>query len=99
MLRSEDLIEYQNGPVQNMSYMFDLELFDARLRSACPQMPLYDDLEEVEQLGEVVPIYRDRFLPQGDDGKTISLKTWATQQRQEIGKILVIDMDRMMKME
>lgn len=82
-----------------MSYMFDLELFDKRLKSACPEMPLYDDLEDVAKLGEVVRVYRNRNLPQGDDGKTISPKTWANQNRAEIGKILVIDMDRMMKME
>lgn len=41
MLRPKNLIKYQNGPVENIDYMFDLKLFDARLRKACPLLPLY----------------------------------------------------------
>lgn len=98
MLRSEDLIEYQNGPVRNMSYMFDSEVFDQRLKSACPQLQVFETLEDVQKLGSVEHVFRNRNLPQGEDGK-ISVKEWAQLNRPEIGKILVVDMDRMMPME
>ncbi|OBT95118.1 hypothetical protein VE01_07345 [Pseudogymnoascus verrucosus] len=93
MLRSEGLIEYQNGPVQNMSYLFNLELFDARLRSACPYMPIYNDLAEVEHVGEIARVDRPRNLPE-EQGVQLSFTEWARLNRQPEGKITVITMPR-----
>jgi hypothetical protein len=91
MLRNEDLIEYQRGPIQNMSYMFDLETFDTRLRSACPLLALYDDIREVEKQGRpIARISRPWALPE-EDGVPISPKTWAERNLQGDGKITVID--------
>ncbi|OBT50601.1 hypothetical protein VE04_09135 [Pseudogymnoascus sp. 24MN13] len=86
MLRSEGLIEYQNGPVHNMSYLFNLELFDARLRSACPYMPIYNDLAEVQLVGEVARVDLPRNLPE-EQGVQLSFTEWARLNRQPEGKI------------
>ncbi|KFZ06121.1 hypothetical protein V501_07710 [Pseudogymnoascus sp. VKM F-4519 (FW-2642)] len=93
MLRSEGLIEYQNGPVHNMSYLFNLELFDARLRSACPHMPIYNDLAEVERVGEIAKVDRPWDLPK-EQGVQLSFTAWAQLNRQARDKITVITMPR-----
>ncbi|OBT78100.1 hypothetical protein VF21_02741 [Pseudogymnoascus sp. 05NY08] len=93
MLRSEGLIEYQNGPVHNMSYLFNLELFDARLRSACPHMPIYNDLAEVERVGEIARVDRPWDLPK-EQGVQLSFTAWAKLNRQALDKITVITMPR-----
>ncbi|ELR08011.1 hypothetical protein GMDG_02849 [Pseudogymnoascus destructans 20631-21] len=93
MLRSEGLIEYQNGPVHNMSYLFNLELFDARLRSACPHMPIYNDLAEVERVGEIARVGRPWDLPK-EQGVQLSFTAWAKLNRQAQDKITVITMPR-----
>jgi len=36
-----------------MDYLFDEARFLSRLKSACPQMPIYQDLEELKELGPV----------------------------------------------
>lgn len=93
MLRSEGLIEYQNGPVHNMSYLFNLELFDARLRSACPHMPIYNDIAEVERVGEIAKVDRPWDLPE-EQGVKLSFTAWAKLNRQQEGKITVFTMPR-----
>jgi len=96
MLRSDGLIEYQRGPIHNMSYMFDLEKFDARLRSACPLLPLYEDLRAVEKHGRpLARVARPWDLPQ-ENGEPITPKAWAEINRQGDGKITVIDMPLIM---
>lgn len=95
MLRSEGLIEYQSGPIHDLGYMFDMEKFDARLKSACPQLPLYNDFEEVEKLGPVSGVARPWDLPE-ENGQRIAPKVWAEKNRQTIGKITVIDMPLIM---
>jgi hypothetical protein len=96
MLRSDGLIEYQHGPIYNMSYMFDLEKFDARLRSACPLLPLYEDLRAVEKHGRpMARVARPWDLPK-ENGEPITPKTWAEMNRQGDGKITVIDMPLIM---
>lgn len=97
MLRSDGLIEYQSGPIHNMSYMFDLDKFDARLRSACPLLPLYDDLRAVEKYGRpVARVQRPWDLPV-ENGEPITPKAWAEINRQGDGKITVIDMPLIMR--
>jgi hypothetical protein len=93
MLRSKGLIEYQNGPVQNMSYLFDLEKFDERLKASCPQMRLYENLKEVERRGEIVRFAKPRVLPKDGNKDWNGFKKWANEQRQVIGKITVLDID------
>ncbi|KFY23987.1 hypothetical protein V493_05518 [Pseudogymnoascus sp. VKM F-4281 (FW-2241)] len=93
MLRSEGLIEYQAGPVHNMSYLFNQELFDTRLRSACPHMPIYNDLAEVERVGDIARVDRPWTLP-SKQGVQLSFKEWARLNRQAEGKITVITMPR-----
>jgi hypothetical protein len=91
MLRSEGLIEYQNGPIENMSYLFDLEMFDARLRESCPLLALYEDLRELEKHGrQLARIGRPRDLPWIND-QMMTPKAWAEQNLQGDGKITVID--------
>jgi hypothetical protein len=91
MLRSEGLIEYQNGPIENMSYMFDLGIFDARVKKACPLLPLYEDLRELEKHGrELTRIGRPRDLPQ-ENGQMMTPKAWVEQNLQGEGRITVID--------
>lgn len=91
MLRSDGLIEYQNGPIENMGYLFDLELFDARLRKACPLLPLYEDLRALENHGRTLArIGRPRDLPQ-ENSQMMTPKAWAEQNLQGDGKITVID--------
>ncbi|KFY00267.1 hypothetical protein O988_03401 [Pseudogymnoascus sp. VKM F-3808] len=93
MLRSEGLIEYQNGPVHNMSYLFNLPLFDSRLRSACPRMPIYNDLAEVERVGEIAKVDRPWDLPE-QQGVRLSFTAWAKLNRQGEGRITVINMPK-----
>ncbi len=97
MLRSDGLIEYQRGPIHNMSYMFDLETFDARLRSACPLLPLYEDLTEVEKQGRpIARVTRPWDLPV-ENGEPITPKAWAEINQQGDGKITVINMPLIMR--
>lgn len=93
MLRSENIIEYQSGPVQNMSYLFDLPLFDARLRSACPQMPLHHDLAAAEKLGKTARVARPWDLPE-HEGTRLSFTAWAALNRKPGDTITIIDMPR-----
>lgn len=95
MLRSEGIIEYQSGPVRDMGYMFDMEMFDARLKKACPQLPLYKDMQAVEKLGAVSRVARPWDLPE-ENGQRVTPKVWAEGNRKPTGTITVIDMPLIM---
>lgn len=91
MSQSEGIAESQHGPVRSMSYMFDMEMFDARLRSACPLLPLYEDLRALERQGRTLArIGRPSDLP-SENGQLMTPKAWAEQNLQGDGKITVID--------
>jgi hypothetical protein len=93
MLRSDNIIEYQHGPVRNMSYLFELEKFDERLKASCPQMRLYEDDAEVEALGDVVRILKPRILDDDGNKDWNGFRKWAEENQQEKGKITVLDVD------
>jgi hypothetical protein len=91
MLRSEGLIEYQQGPIHDMGYMFDLETFEARLRKSCPLLPLYPDMRALEKHGrQIARVGRPRDLPE-EDGKRMTPKEWAEKNLAGEGKVTVID--------
>jgi hypothetical protein len=91
ILRPDGVIEFRNGPVHNLGYMFDLEKFNARLRSACPLLPLYDDLRQLERHGrKLARIGRPKDLP-SENGKMMTPKAWAEQNLQGDWQITVID--------
>ena len=47
-----DLSDLRNATV-GMDHIFDQERFVSRLKMACPQMKLYENVQELEKIGQV----------------------------------------------
>jgi hypothetical protein len=53
-LRSNGNLSDLNNGIAGLDYLFDQDRFVSRLKSSCPQMPIYTSLEELQKLGPVI---------------------------------------------
>lgn len=91
-LRSEsNLSDLENGTA-SMDYLFDQARFVSRLKTACPQMPIYTDLEEVKTVGQVTETeaIELRKLPHWPTSLAYSARERVKELKSPPGKISLI---------
>jgi hypothetical protein len=90
-IQSGGLAEYENGSIHSMSYMFDLDIFYARLRKSCPLLPIYENIRTLERHGRSIA-HLDRPMDLLDEnGQPMTPKDWAEKHKAGEGKITLIN--------
>ncbi len=92
-----DLIVLETGAQTGLDYLFDRQSLTSRLKSACPQMPVYDDVESVKKLGIVrtTPVVMPHWIP-SVEGKQPTFKEWISSNRAPVGELTVVPYDTVM---
>ena len=87
----------ETGAQTDLDYFFDREFLNLRLKSACPQMPVYEDLESVKKLGTVrtTPVVAPHLIP-SVGGKQRAFKEWINSNRAPVGELTVVPYDTVM---
>lgn len=95
-LRSvKDLSNLEDGTI-SMDYLFDQDRFLFRMETACPQMTIYKDLEELETFGPVTEtdIIKPKELPHWPFLAAYSAKPRVQEIRAPPGEISLIAFER-----
>jgi hypothetical protein len=73
-----------------MEYMFDRATFVERLALACPQMPLYESVAELEKVGKVKKITVAPLDEPQEHGTVMSIMPAIEKQRAPAGEITLV---------
>jgi len=79
-----------------MDYLFDQDRFLSRMETACPQMTIYKDLEELETFGPVTEtdIIKPKELPHWPFLAAYSAKPRVQEIRAPPGEVSLISFER-----
>jgi len=85
--RDPNLIKINTGNGTDLSYLFDQEVFEARIKWACPRMPIYKTLADFKKLGPMRTIHTTpRNLPQ-NNGPVTSIKSDLIKHKGAVGQV------------
>ncbi|RFU30229.1 hypothetical protein B7463_g6105, partial [Scytalidium lignicola] len=95
-LRSASNLSNLTSGTTSMDYLFDQDRFLSRMKNACPQMPIYKDLDELKKLGPVTEtemIY-PRKLPHCPLIPTYSAQSRVQELKAPKGEITLVPFER-----
>ncbi|KAH8820195.1 hypothetical protein F5884DRAFT_39693 [Xylogone sp. PMI_703] len=95
-LRSTSNLSDLTSGTTSMDYLFDQDRFLSRMKKACPQMPIYKDVDELEKLGSVteVEMIYPRKLPHWPFMDAYSARPRVEQIKAPEGEISLVPFER-----
>ena len=95
-LRSEGNLSDLESGTAPMSYLFDQDRFVSRLKTACPKMPIYRDIEDLEKIGPVTETeaIEPKKLPHWPTQPAFEARTRVEQLKAPAGQISLIPFHR-----